>query len=437
MAAFQSCLRIQPDFAKGHNGLGNVLHALGRHEEAVDAYRLAIHLQPDLAEAYSNLGVAVQKLGRWEESIVALKRALELQPHLAVAHYNLGVALAKLDRDEAALAAYDTAIAYHPNFAAAYHNAGALLLATGNLVKAADYLERAIHLQPDFIDALVDLGNAYVRLGRKADARKTFRIVLHLNPNHSIALYNLGATLLEDGQTSEAREMLLRADAIEPGCADVELMRAAQYECRWDEFPERIAKIEKLLKSPQASSREHAQSFRIHHHADRVDFRATIRSSTALGDAISAKAYGFCKRSPSHPALSLKSERSEAKDKLRIGYLSADFHEHATSWLIAELFEAHSRERFEVFGYSIGRDDGGPTRRRLVQAFDHFCDLMAMSDHDAARAIAGKRLGYPRRSQRLYTTFSPQILAFRRHRLKSPTRLSGDDGSRLHRLSSR
>ena len=55
------------------------------------------------------------------------------------------------------------------------------------------------------------------------------------------------------------------------------------------------------------------------------------------------------------------------KSKITIGYLSADFHSHATAWLIAELIEKHDRDRFAVFGYSYGPDDGSPTRRRLGQ----------------------------------------------------------------------
>ena len=61
--------------------------------------------------------------------------------------------------------------------------------------------------------------------------------------------------------------------------------------------------------------------------------------------------------------------------RLRIGYLSADFHSHATAFLAAGLFEQHDRARFEVVGYSTGPDDRSPMRARLVRAFDRFVDL--------------------------------------------------------------
>jgi predicted O-linked N-acetylglucosamine transferase (SPINDLY family) len=64
-----------------------------------------------------------------------------------------------------------------------------------------------------------------------------------------------------------------------------------------------------------------------------------------------------------------------AGERLRVGYLSSDFYQHATAMLIAEVFERHDRERFEVFVYSHGRDDGSPMRRRLEAAVEHWVEV--------------------------------------------------------------
>src|SRR5262249_29526748 len=67
-------------------------------------------------------------------------------------------------------------------------------------------------------------------------------------------------------------------------------------------------------------------------------------------------------------------------EKIRIAYLSADFHQHATALLAAGLFELHDRERFEVTAVSFGPDDGSPMRRRLLGAVDRFMDACGISD---------------------------------------------------------
>jgi protein O-GlcNAc transferase len=75
-------------------------------------------------------------------------------------------------------------------------------------------------------------------------------------------------------------------------------------------------------------------------------------------------------------------------DKVRIAYLSADFREHAVSYLIAELFERHDRKQFELFGISFGPDDDkSKMRARLVKAFDHFHDVRARSDLEVAKLL--------------------------------------------------
>ena len=79
--------------------------------------------------------------------------------------------------------------------------------------------------------------------------------------------------------------------------------------------------------------------------------------------------------------------RSAAGPKIRLGYLSRDFHEHATSHLLVELFESHDRERFEVFAYSYGPDDGKGMRERLLKNFDRFIDIQTLSTAEAAGAI--------------------------------------------------
>jgi protein O-GlcNAc transferase len=87
------------------------------------------------------------------------------------------------------------------------------------------------------------------------------------------------------------------------------------------------------------------------------------------------------------PASPLWRQR-RARDKIRIGYLSADFREHPVSYLIAEVIELHDRSRFEVFGISASANDGGEQRRRLEATFDAFVDVSAMTDTALARRIA-------------------------------------------------
>jgi len=73
-----------------------------------------------------------------------------------------------------------------------------------------------------------------------------------------------------------------------------------------------------------------------------------------------------------------------AHQKMRIGYFSADFHHHATAFLIAELLERRDGSKFELTAFSFGPDTGDAMRRRLKASFDRFIDVGGMSDRDVA-----------------------------------------------------
>ena len=73
--------------------------------------------------------------------------------------------------------------------------------------------------------------------------------------------------------------------------------------------------------------------------------------------------------------------------RLRIGYLSADFYNHATMHLMVELLELHDTRRFEVFLYCHSIVDGSPMQARVRAASEHFVDVSQMSDAEAAQRM--------------------------------------------------
>jgi predicted O-linked N-acetylglucosamine transferase (SPINDLY family) len=71
--------------------------------------------------------------------------------------------------------------------------------------------------------------------------------------------------------------------------------------------------------------------------------------------------------------------------KIRIGYFSADFHNHATAYLMAELFERHDKGKFELIAFSFGPQTNDVMQLRVSQAFDQFIDVASMSNLEVAQ----------------------------------------------------
>ncbi len=348
---YRRAVAIAPDYAEIHNNLGNALRSAGQPADAVASLRRAAKLKPDAATVHTNLGLALAELNRFEEAALSHRRALRLQPDLALAHNNLGIALLELGKIEEASASFRRAIELNPDIAEAYANLGDALRISGRFEEAsadprrAQRLDeaivsyrRAIQLKPDFAEAYANLGDALRMLGRLQEAAASFRRARELKPDYGQAL------------------------------AQYVVMQRTM--CDWrDPAPALSAFVDAAQSEDKG-----ALAFAFLTIADdpALQLQMARHDSRTLGDA----------RSPA-----LWQGQRYKHPKIRLAYLSSDFREHATAYLMAELFERHDRSKFDLCGISFAGDDSSAMYRRLTKAFDRFIDVSQISDYDAAKQI--------------------------------------------------
>jgi predicted O-linked N-acetylglucosamine transferase (SPINDLY family) len=77
----------------------------------------------------------------------------------------------------------------------------------------------------------------------------------------------------------------------------------------------------------------------------------------------------------------------EKSGKLRIGYVSSDFREHAVGFAMTDVLEQHDRSAFEIYAYYCGIDRVDPTRSRIRDSVDCWCEINGLSDEQAAARI--------------------------------------------------
>lgn len=330
VGGYDRALALQPTYVAAHSNRGNALQKLDRLEEAVESYGRAIALNPQFADAHSNLGNALLGLGRLDEAHISSRKAVELQPAAAELHYNLAVVLEKLLLFDEAIAACDAAIARDPSHARAHGNRGHALFKLRRSVEAAESYTRAVALDPANEGYLYALGNILQELGLLAEAVDCYRRVTALNPGHDGAIAQLAY--------QQARM------------------------CEWDS-------------------------------ADRADLAAL-----AVTQAVSPLIFTWLVDSPrlqlqratryaseKFPAIDAAPPRkAERAGPIRIGYFSAEFHDHAVMFQLARLFEFHDRSRFSIHAYSFGPNRPSPMRSRLIGAFDVFHDVSGLNSREIA-----------------------------------------------------
>jgi protein O-GlcNAc transferase len=344
-------------------------HQQGRLAQAESLYRIILKQAPNFFDAKHLLGVIEFQRNNFEAAVQLIGQALKLNSGYAGAHLNIGCALLKLKRHEEALASFDRALAIQPDYAKALKDRGAALLLLNHHEEALASCDRALAIKPDDAETLCNRGNALLLLKRHEEALASCAKALAIEPGFADALNLRGNTFREFECHEEAGEEFARLLSLHPDYDYVRgnLLYSELYCCDWREYSPKVT----LIVNEVVAGR----------HA--VTPLLFLSVSESPSDQLQcAKTYNNYKYAvPGHAIW--KGERY-CHDRIRVAYLSADFHNHATAYLIAGLFEAHDRSRFEITAISFGSDGKDEMRARLENSFDRFVDVHDKSDHATA-----------------------------------------------------
>lgn len=367
--ALSKAVALSPDDAAAHSNLGIVLGNLGQLDEAVACYCRALEIKPDHAEAHCNLGNALQALGQLKEAAACYRRALEIKPNLVEAHYNLGTTLIALGEFNDAVACFRRALEIKPDSAEALNNLGIALKALGQFDGAIDCYGRALKINPDHAEVHRNLGNALKDLDQLENAMQSYRRALAIKPDYVEVHCNLAIALKALGQHDAALSHYERAINIKPDHEFLygDWLHAKMKVCDWTDVEAQFSLlIEKIDHGEKASS----------------PFPVLALSGSLLLQRKVAEIYVREKLLQSGALPRIAKRRRHGKT--RIGYFSADFHDHATAYLIAELLERHDKSAFELTAFSFGPDTNDGMRRRISASFDSFIDVRNKSGRDVA-----------------------------------------------------
>jgi protein O-GlcNAc transferase len=405
--ALLSCDRaitLNPDYADALNNRGNVLKEMEKLEDALASYDKAITLKPDYANAFYNRGVALQELKRLDESLMSYDKAIALKPDYADAFNNRGNVLKEMNRLEDALSSYHEAIALKPDYIDAFYNRGITLHELLRQEDALSSYDKAIALKPDYADAFNNRGNVLKEMRRLEDALSDYDNAIALKHDHAYAFNNRGNALKELYRFEDALSSYDRAISLKSDYVDAFYNRGLALQ-------ELKLLDEALLSYNDAITLKPDYDFlygiKLHTQMHLCDW-SNLQNQMGVLEASLAKDQKVIPPFPllglmDKPALHMKASRIYANakyaapsniepfknrpsdGKIRIGYYSADFHNHATSFLMAELFEAHDKQKFEFYGFSFGPNKQDEMRSRISSTFCHFFDVAKKSDREIAQ----------------------------------------------------
>ncbi len=318
---------------------GLALHRRSAVDQAAARYGEVLRADPANADALYYLALISCQHGRFEEGAELARKSLASDPKQARSHVILGRALHALGLHDDALASFDRAIAQAPELAPAHANRADVLSKIGRNAEALDSYDRALALAADSVADWMNRGVALIALNRHDEAVASFDRGFALDPDFA--------------QADDFR---------------VPLLLSKLRICEWTDLAAQTAQLLAMVRAEKPLSLPYA-----------------IVAIPASPDEQLQCARRYVQEQPAYPPL--WQGEVYAHDRLRVAYLSADFNEHPTAYLMAGLFEQHDRSRFEITAFSFGLNDNSPARRRLEAAFEHFIDVRDNSDQEIAELM--------------------------------------------------
>ncbi len=403
------------DSALIYTSLGHVYKDQHAEGLALQCYRSALRLEPTFVDAWLGAGVVHQLEGETERAIDAYQNVLQLMPQHERAAVNLAMCWRMSSRDEEARTVLDDLLVHAPNSVAAKVQRAQLSYDAGHLDEAAQLLtqvltiepecvdahrllgsihkdqgrhqmavatfQRGLELQPDDIGLHNNLGNTYRAMGEADKAECCYLKTVELQPNLPAGYNNLGTLYKDRGQLSKAQEWFEKSLEVDPDFSFAlgNLAKVYQETCCWDRYQ---TTLDRLIEHTERMLEEGKRVPMPPFFALSLPVSAVFQQRVARNFAQTVVLRGLVGADIS------RERKLDPSVRLRIGYVSSDFHYHATAQLMLSLFGLHDRAEFEIYAYSLGKDDGSDYRKRIEADCDQFLDVRELHYTDIARRIA-------------------------------------------------
>lgn len=370
--AFKKFLRLEPKHFGALNLYAALLIQSERFAEAEPLLRKAVAINSQSDKTFYNYGLVLKALGKPQEALEAFNQSLAINPREAEAWNNLGTIHNDLTQYSDAVACFDKATSLLPRYAEAFFNKGRSLCFLGEPEAAFAAFLQTTQLKPDMWQAWYEIATLFSVRNNFGQALIAFENVNRLKPDNHEAWLGTAVTLAALNRESDSFDACRKALALKPdyAAAKAHILRLKSTICEWDDYVELTHQFVGDIKNFQCGI---------------PPFLYLTLPSSPVQQLVGAKSFFESAFPIAFPPVA---DGIRARNrKIRIAYLSADFREHPTSYLLAGALESHDRQQFEVTGLALVADSQSVTGQRIRAACDNFRDISVVTDTEAAALI--------------------------------------------------
>ncbi len=364
---FEKAIQIEPSNFELYNNIGKSYFKIRSFEKAIKAFNKSIELNQESADSYFSLALVYKEQKRTDKSISLLKTSIELKPLFFKAFYNLGLIYHESRDYSLALLNYKKAISINRKYIRAYNNIGIIYIHIKDYKSAKTYLNKALEIKPYYPEAINNLGIVEMDQKNFISALKYFNQALEFDKNQLQSL---------------AQKLFIERKI-----------------CDWSNFDEHSNLI-KLINSSSVSV---------------TPWQLLAIDDNPRDELVRAEKYS---RQFNNKLINITQIK---KDKIKIGYFTPDFYDHAGMMNMEGIFKYHDKNKFEICAFDYGLNNNDKTHHRIKTYFDDFFYVNSLSDIEIANLskknnidIAIHRNGYSQNSRNNIFSYqaAPSQLSF-------------------------
>jgi predicted O-linked N-acetylglucosamine transferase (SPINDLY family) len=302
-------------------------------------------------------------MNRLPEAIDCYLQALTLNHNLPPVKFNLANTYGVVKRYLEALEIYNDIEPFYrdnPNYCLYL---GCTYFSLRNFAQAKEWFLCAIRIKDDFPDAYNELGRLYTLTGKHLEAVEIYLKAFERGPSSQIYLENLIKGYIRVGKFYNAYHFAKQLTT--PSIRNLALQYLSSVLCEWEDYNE-------LRNFILQGGSDEVQGWDILRITDSPELQYKLMKA-------------FIQRSsPAVLSLGALATPLSAK-KIKIGYFSPDFRNHAVMHLSADIFKMHNRDAFEVYAFSMSPELTEHERSNLSHLFDHYFEINELSDLEVAK----------------------------------------------------
>ncbi len=289
-------------------------------------------------EYYNIYSIVCFQLEKYDLAIKNWQKAIQIKPNYFVGYNNIGKAFLNLNKYQSALENFNKTIEINPNFFEAYNNKGNVLTRLNKPNDAIENYNKAINLKPDNINSHIFKAHILSNLNKTEEALSSYEKAFKINPEYPLLFGHI--------------------------------MNIKSQICDWKNFNENLQKLSSNIDKNKITM---------------LPFNSLVLfDSPSLQKKVSEV---WSRRYEISVTQTNTFAKINKKGKIKLGYFTADFRDHATSHLTAEMFEKHDKSKFEIYGFYLGEkvSQNDTWHQRLKKSFNKFFSVNDMSDLEVSK----------------------------------------------------